>query len=164
VALFLDTFSHQGITMSFKLNDKTISTKITVGKARQLAEDKVVDLLDPEGVVKLNEIFSSPLKKLDFLYEVVKDQDVGDQKTFEVNLDITDAFESLEVDVTNFFQTVDTFDRWSSLRTHNKKVSQKQIELMESVLEDPKVAKMMDEMKDAALAKLGTELKDLPES
>jgi hypothetical protein len=149
--------------MSFKVDGKTISTKITLGKARKLAEDKIVDLLDRDGVMKLNDIFSSPVQKLDFLYEVVKDQ-VESQESYEENLDIQEAFESLEVDIANFFQAVDTTSRWESLRKHNEKVSQKQIDLMESVLDDPKIASMMDSLKDSALAKLGTELKDSQES
>lgn len=143
--------------MSFKLDKKTISTSITLGTARRLAEEKVVDLLDPEGAVSLNEIFSSPLKKLDFLYEIVKDQ-VGDKDEYESKLDINEAFTSLEVDVANFFQAVDSLERWSGIRSHSKKVSERQMELMSAVLEDPKVEKMLNSMKDNALAQLGKEL------
>lgn len=148
--------------MSFKVNDKVISTKITLGKARKLAEDGIADLLDSEGIVKLNDIFASPLKKLDFLYEVVKDQ-VGDRDDYEKDLDITEAFESLEADIANFTQAVGTFEHWSSLQKHSKRVNQKQCEILESVLEDPKVMKMLDDMKDSALDKLGTGLKEYQE-
>ncbi len=120
-------------------------------------------MLSSEGIVELNEIFSSPLKKLDFLYEIVKEQ-VGDRDEYEEDLDIVDAFESLEVDVANFFQTVDTSNRWSSLQLHNKKISTKQLALMESVMEDPKVEKMLEKMKDDALEALSTQLNGSQES
>jgi hypothetical protein len=143
--------------MPFKLKDKTISTSINLGLARKLAEAKIVDMLDPDGAVSLNEIFASPLKKLDFLYEVVKDQ-VGDKDEYESNLDINEAFSSLEDDVANFFQAVGSSERWLGIRNHSRKVSERQMKLMEAVLDDPKVNQMMDTLKDEALAQLGTEL------
>lgn len=149
----------------FKVNDKEYSTKITLGLARKLKESEVVDLLDVKAMAELTEIMSSPLQKLDLLWEVVKRNnqlEESDRETFEDSLeDIDQAFKSLEADIESFIQALGKAcsQRWSSLQKHAEKILNKEMETIEGLLESKQVTDLLNRTRDDALKNLGEELK-----
>ena len=142
--------------MKFKSKDVEFSAKITLGTARKLKEANIIDLLDSESYSDLSEMLSNPLKSLDLLWELVKEQAEAVPMTkieFEDNLELGEGLKALMGGVENFIQQLGaaSFQRYSGIQKHTTAIMNHQIEVMETMIDDPKVKGMIQEIKNDAI-------------
>lgn len=157
--------------MKFKSKDVEFSTKINLGVARRLKEAGVIDLLDSESYPELSETLSSPIKALDLLWEIVKEQAEAIPMTkieFEDNLELGEGLKALMAGVDFFIQELGpgSSTRWSGFQKHSQSVMKHQTEALEALMTDPAVKGMIEEIKDNAISEMmrGIKSTNSPES
>ena len=146
----------------FKIKDTELSTKVTIGKARKLKEQGLVDLMDAANFTELLMVLSDPANRLNILWTIVKDQlDGRDQSWFEDNLeDVSEAFASLDEDIRLFIQglTGEAFSvRWEKAQEQIHKLLDKEMSLVDDIMNSDQMEERMSKLKDKALQELEKE-------
>ena len=143
----------------FKVADKEVSTKITIGMARRLAERNLIDMLDPKKYSDMILALGSPLSRLDILWETSKDQLEGNTKEwFETNLtDCEEAFKSLDESIANFTQSIGGelySTRWDAAKEQVVSLMKKEMGIIEQIIESDEVKDQMESLKAEALKEM----------
>lgn len=143
----------------FKVADKEVSTKITIGLARKLQERNLIDMLDPKKYSDMILALGSPMARLDILWEIVKDQLEGNTKEwFESNLmDCTEAFKSLDESIANFTQSIGGelySTRWDAAKEQVISLMKKEMGIIDQIIESDEVKDQMEALKAEALKEM----------
>ena len=147
----------------FKIKDQELSTKVTIGKARELKEKGLIDLMDTSNFTEMMLTLSNPATRLSILWVLVKDQlDGRDQDWFESQLeDVSAAFASLDADVQSFIQSLSGpgfTTRWEQALSQINQLLTKEMDLINDIMNSNEMDEQIAKVKKQALEDLKKEM------